>query len=91
LALRGSKNLKINDMYNQVFVNKDMARAERATKKRLREARRKLNAELPVKSAGGLSLLLEVYRHQGKLFYRGIRSDELGVMNWRIFDKQNVK
>jgi hypothetical protein len=28
LALRGSKNLKGNDKYNQVFINKDMTKAE---------------------------------------------------------------
>jgi hypothetical protein len=55
LALRGSKNMKGNDKYNQVFINKDTTKAERAVEKRLREERRKLNAELPLKGPGGSS------------------------------------
>jgi hypothetical protein len=76
-ALKGAKNLRSIDKYNGVYVNKDMTQTERIIEKRLRDERKRLNAEFTEVDAGGLTR----GRHQGKLFYWGIRDGESGMVN----------
>ena len=80
-ALRGAKNLRVNDSYKEVYVNRDMTRTERFIQKQLRDDRNKRNNE-DLKETGNGKWPRGT--HGGKLFHWGIRDCEVR----RIFDKQ---
>jgi hypothetical protein len=80
-ALKGAKNLRDNDSYKGVYVNRDMTRTERIIQKQLRDDRNKRNNE-DLKETGKGKWPRGT--HGGKLFHWGIRDGEVR----RIFDKQ---
>ena len=79
-ALKAASKLRGNNIYNQIYINRDMTKAERVVEKQLRDERNKRNAALEEKDSGGRPR----GRYQNKLFYWGIRFGELR----RIFEKQ---
>jgi hypothetical protein len=79
-ALRKAKNLRTNDKFKGVYVNKDMTRTERIIEKRLRDERNWKNKE-EMKETGGGEWPRGLY--ESRLFHWGIRSGEVR----RIFDK----
>jgi hypothetical protein len=80
-ALKEAKNLRENDSYKGVYVNRDMTRTERFIQKQLRDERNKKNKEDLKETSNGNYPRGD---YQGKLFHWGIRDGEVR----RIFDKQ---
>jgi hypothetical protein len=73
-ALKGAKNLRDSDTYNEVYVSRDLTRTERLIYKQLRyERNRKNNKDLKETGAGKYPR----GSYQGKLFHWGIRNGEV--------------
>ena len=68
-VLKGAKNLRVNDIYKRVYVNRDMTRTERLIQKQLRDDRNKRNNE-DLKETGNGKWPRGT--HGGKLFHWGI-------------------
>ena len=68
-AIINSKNLKSDEQYKQIFINKDLTQAEAQLEKELRLERNKLNATL----TDGDGRLKYGTTTEGKTYYWGIR------------------
>ena len=75
-ALRNWNDVKSEEEFNNLFINKDKTKAERMADSKLRAERNKRNEELPEKDAQGRPISASE-GSQNRKFYWGIRFGEL--------------
>ncbi len=76
-ALRKSYRLKTVEKFKNVFINQDRTNSQRRNDMKLREERRRRNAELPITLSEGKNCISS---KDGKKYFWGIRNDQIKLI-----------